>query len=331
MGKSIEEICDRVAENRKVVQKAGFGQMGILRSASAAMIACAGQDADLDKIKECKSILRSNQGVFSDFRGYSEQMIYCKMSVKKNPEKYLADASKTYKILKEGKFFTSEIMALAAMSIVDTGRVDEAEEIALKTKELLKEMRERHPFLVDSSDTAYAALLAMKDSSIPQIVEDVEACYEILKDTFPLHKDSVYSLCQVLTLYDGTPKEKCEHAMNLYDGFKNSKVRYGKEHELAFLGVLSNLDVPDKTIIRDVINACNTIKRRRGFSFVYMDKQTRLMFGSMITAYKYSGGENDTASTVSSAISMAIVQEIMLMIMFTAVTTSASAANSASH
>ncbi len=314
MNERIQEICEQIAENRKAVKKASFGAMELVRSAAAALITCAGQDADTERIKECKKILKKNQGIFSDFRGYSQLVIMSKMSIQEDPEQYLSDASAVYKEIREGRFFTNEIMALAAMCIVDAGRTAESSEIAEKTRTLLKEMNDRHPFLVNNGSTAYAALLALTPKSVPQILDEVEACYEIVKDRFPLHKDAEYALCQVLSIYDGDPEAKCERAMGLFQKFRDSGVRYGKDHELAFLGVLANLDESDDVIISEVTDACDCLRQYPGFGFFSMNKQTRLLFGSMITACYHAADVKDTASAVSNAISMAIVQEIMTMI-----------------
>ena len=50
-----------------------------------------------------------------------------------------------------------------------------------------------------------------------------------------------------------------------------------------------------------------------------MDKQTLLMFGSLVAASIRSADETGTATAVGSAISMAIVQEIMLVLILVSV------------
>ena len=330
MNSKIQEMCDRNAQNREIVKKITFGEMELVRSAAASFITLSGKDADPERLKECKALLRKKQGLFSDFRKYSELMIISRLSVQEDPEQYLADAMEVYQIIRDGRLFTSEAMAFAAMSIVDAGIKEEAAAVAGKTKELLAEMKERHPFLVDNNDTAFAALLAMTPKSVSQIMEETEACYEILKDTFPLHKDAEYSLCQVLSIYDGDPREKCEKAMRLYQSFADSGIRYGKGHELAFLGVLSNVQGPDEAIVGDVADACSCLKQHHGFGFFSMDKQTLLMFGSLIAASIRSADETGTATAVGSAISMAIVQEIMLVLILVSVSAALQSTRSSS-
>ncbi|MCR5511315.1 MAG: DUF4003 domain-containing protein [Lachnospiraceae bacterium] len=327
------DIYERITENRKVIKKAAFAESEIARSASAMLMACADKDADLDRLKMCYKILKKNKGIFSDFRGYSQLIIMSKMAMQPDPEEYLNNASRVYGIIRKGKFFTSEIMALAALCIVDYGRMDSAEQIAEKTRDIQKAMNSKHPFLVDNDNTAFSALLALTDKSTAQIVDEVEECYEIIKDRFPLHKGAEYALCQVLSIYVGNAKTRCDRALKLFEGFKKSGVRYGKEHELAFLAVLADLEAPDNEIIKDVIAACNKLKRTKGFGPLVMDKQTRLMFGSMITVHDMASDKYGTASTVSSAISMAIIYEIvvlMVILMTTSTTATASSASASS-
>ena len=75
MNSKIQEMCDRIAQNREIVKKITFGEMELVRSAAASFITLSGKDADPEKLKECKALLRKKQGLFSDFRGYSELMI----------------------------------------------------------------------------------------------------------------------------------------------------------------------------------------------------------------------------------------------------------------
>ena len=113
-------------------------------------------------------------------------------------------------------------MALAAMSIADTKNMDQAESIANKTREILAALKKDHPFLTDSSDTSFVALLALTDKSVDQIVDEVNQGYGILKDKFPFHSNAVHSLAQILAISRGSVETKCDKAIEIYDALKAS-------------------------------------------------------------------------------------------------------------
>ena len=58
MNSKIQEMCDRIAQNREIVKKITFGEMELVRSAAASFITLSGKDADPERLKECKALLR---------------------------------------------------------------------------------------------------------------------------------------------------------------------------------------------------------------------------------------------------------------------------------
>ncbi|WP_024864514.1 DUF4003 family protein [Butyrivibrio sp. FCS014] len=321
--------CELLADNRDAVKKGFFWERDLMRIVAATVFTGAGKNADPARMKECRKILKKHQGIFSDFRSYAELLVISKMALAEDPESYIKDVIDIYKVLRSGKIFTSEHMALAALSIVDTGNLDKAEDVARKTREILSAMKKDHPFLTDSSDTSFVALLALTDRSVDDIVDEVDTGYKILKDKFPFHSNSVHSLAQIIALSKGSVESKCEKAIEIYDALKASKVKYGKEYELASLGALVNLNVDTATLVSDIAEASDYLKTRKGFGNITMGKSLRHMFAALLAAGVYAPEDTSmNASVISGTIASVIAQQIALMIALTVITASNAASSS---
>ncbi len=332
MNDTIKSKCDLMVQNREIVKKASWGEYGLTRSASAAVGACAGRTLDEARIKECNKILKKRKGIFSSFRGYSKLLITTKMSLADDPADYLDKAIEIYDKLLKGKIFSSEHHALAALSIVDTGMYDRADAIVEKSRSLFSAMQSKHPFLTSAEDTALVTLMAMTDKSTDSILSEVETAFECLKDKFKFHANAVYGLSQVLVIQNGDIRANCQKAITLYDQMRKRGIKYGKEYELPSLGTLINLDISNDEVISNIADISNYLKKQKGFSSLHMDKQMRMMFGSMLLANTYTSAESaQMSATIAGAISTAIVEEIAMMITIMIICSSTSAASSSSN
>ena len=320
MKDTLKEKCDLLTENRDIVNKGFMLELEHSVIAVALIYTDKGLKADAAHMKECKKILKKSQGMFSDFRSSSELTVIAKMATSDDPEAYIKNVIDIYNSVRNGKFFTSEHMALAALSIADLGKKEQADAIAEKTRNILERMRKLHPFLASMEDLSFVSLLAVTDKSIDQIIEDVEACYELLKDKFHFHSNAVYSLCQIIAISGGNSEEKCAKVMEIYNAMKDRKVKYGKEYELASLGALVNMNVDTDTLVSEIIETSEYLKDHKGFGNFAIGKEMRHMFAALMTASVYSSNEQSSAA-IGGAIAAAIAQQIATLIVMTAVMT----------
>lgn len=330
MNDRVKRRSELLVENRNLLHKDFYLENGLITVVAGAAFAQNDRTADPDRVKDCRKLLRDRQGVFSQVRGNNELIISTKMALSPNPELYIENLISVYDKFQKGKFFSSAFRVLAASSICDAGKAGQADAIVEKTNEILKGMNSRHPFLTADDDTGFAVLLAMTDKRTESILEELEQSYQILKRSFSFHDNAVYSLAQVLTTYDGEADAKCKKAVEIFEAFKETGYKYGKEYELPSLGILVGLSDNIGDIVGEVIEVYESFKGQKGFGMLDMSNHTKLMLGSMIVASVYGEDKASASALVANgALSMVIAQQAAMIAIIAA--SSASAAASSSH
>ncbi len=329
MKDTTKKRCDLLTENYEVIHKGFWLENNLITAVAASAFAEKDQMADSEALKEARKILREKQGAFSELRGNNELILSAKMALSDDPEKYVDEVIEVYKKLQQGKFWSSGYRALAAMTICDSGRLSEADDIIDRTNMILKGMKKEHMFLTSDEDTCFAVLLAMTDKNVDDILTELEDTFQYIKKSFALHENASYSLSQVLTSYDGNSEAKREKALEFFDAFKEAGAKYGKEYELASIGTLIGLEGNMDDIVSEIIEVADYLKGHKGFKMLDMGKQTRLMFGTMVVSGLNSSGDNKTqASVVSGAIARVVAEQIA---MFCAIMAASSTAHSSSN
>ena len=170
MNELIREKCDLLASNCSSIHKKFFLEAKLMSVASGMIFTSADREADIDKMKECRKLLEKKTGILSNYRQTTELMILSKMALSDDPEKYLDDVITAYKGISKGKFLENSYMMLAAILICDFERLNDLDDIAAKTEEIMKRMNKEHPMLTDKGDTSFAVLLALSYKNVDTII-----------------------------------------------------------------------------------------------------------------------------------------------------------------
>lgn len=332
MTSNVQTRCDLLVENRNAISKGFLIENSLIKIVTALIFAQDGEVVDVDHLKECRDILRKKQGMFSDLRSNNELVVSAKMAKQGDPEGYLEDIIRIYKMLHEGKVIGSSYQVLAALSICDAGKVSEAEEIVNKTKEIMKGMKAAHPFLTNDEDTCFAVLLAMTKKDTAEILDELEETYKDLKKNFAFHDNAVYSLAQVLTVFEGNSLEKSKKAMDIFNAFKDEGVNYGKNQELASIGSFIHSNMENHELVREIIDTHDFLKNQKGFGMLDAGKTTRLMIaGLLVTTSNNAANITANAAVIEGAIATVIAEETAMMLAMVAIvsgTISSSSSNS---
>ncbi len=332
MRETLERRSQLLVANQEIMCKSFKLEHTLTNAVVAATFAERGREADVELIKEARKILKKKQGVFSDFRSYNELIVSARMALSADSEGYLDEVSEVYEKLRKGKLFGSSYRVLAAMSICDRGRYSEADGLIARTNEIMKGMNKSHPFLTSDEDTCFAVLLAMTDKSVEDILTELENSFMIVKKNFAFHDNAAYSLAQVLTAYDGDYEKKSVKALELFDAFKAAGTKYGKEHELASLGALIDIDTDIDEIVSEVTEVAERLKGQKGFGMLDMGRETRLMFGTMlVSGAHYAGEYKANASSIGGEIGQVVAVQTAILITMMLITTTTVAASSVSH
>ncbi len=321
MNNVVKRKCDLLLENRANLEKASLLDNERIVNITAQLYTSKDKVVDIDSYKECRDILKKKEGIFSDFRGDHELIIAGKMDLSGNPEQYLENLSKVYKLFQKGKIFGSAYRVFASLSICDAGKISEAEDIIAKTNDILDRMHKKHFFLTSDEDTSVAVLLAMTDKSTDDIMEQLEKSYQIFQKNAKFCDDPAYTLSQVLTTYPGDPSDRSFKVIELFNAFRDQDASYGREYELAILGPLTDINMDTNDLVAEIIEVSEFLKSKKDFDSLSMDNRSRLMTSAILIGNAYEGNSlNDEATSISSTVAVVIAEQVTMLIIMMSVT-----------
>ena len=326
MRTSLSALCGSFIENRDIVKSAFPWESSYLSPVCAAIFTDKHKRADVERLHECRDLLKGQTGVFSNFRSTAKLAMIAMMAVDSDPEGKLNKALTVYDALKE-RFWGSQYLPVASMIIADAVELARYDETAARTRRIYERMKNEHPFLTSGEDSVFAAMLALSRLTDEQVVAEAEACYDLLKPEF-FSGNAVQSLSHVLALSEGRAEEKCAATLGLFRNLKERGYQYGTNYELATLGVLAMLPADRRAVMADVMEVDDFLSGQKGYGFFGLGRKQRIMHAGMLVTSDYIG-QSDTMRTaaVGGTLSLIAAQQAA---MCAAIAASAAAASSAS-
>lgn len=308
MRASLSALCGKFIENRDIIKLAFPWESSYVYPVCAAVFTDKRQIAYGERLHECWELLKSQTGLFSDFRSTAKLAMIALMAVDSDPEGKLNKALLVHDALKE-HFRGSRYLPVASMIIADAVEPARYDEIAARTRRIYQLMKNEHPFLTSGEDSVFAAMLALSQLTDEQVVEETEACYNLLKPEF-LSRNAVQSLSHVLALGGGGAEEKCAATVELFQNLKGQGYKYGTDYELATLGVLAVLPADQDDVMTDVMEADDFLSEQKGYGFIGLGRKQRLMHAGLLVASDYLG-QADTmqAAAIGGTISLIAAQQ----------------------
>lgn len=335
MKDSIKNKVDLLVENKAKIEKEFKWEYTLMHIAAALVYSAVDKEVDLERMKECRQILKKNTSAFSAFRDNSEAIIVSRMALADDPEKYLNDVKLIYEKLSKHRVFDSSFLIHGAICIYEAGRMDDTEIITEKYMELFKKMEKKHPILTSSDDIVFVILLAMTDKNVDTIFDEIEECYTYLKKEIKLKVDSdeLQGLGEILALSGGDIRVKSDKVVKLYNTFREHGVKWGNEYnEFAALGTLTDADtvigVDENVLVDEIVEVSDYLKTIKGFGDWSLDNKQRLLFAAMLVGDSYSINDKLlSSSTINSTVAMVIAEEIAIMMCIMICVTSSSTTN----
>ena len=130
MDQQIENRCLGLAENYRILSAGSKLEFQEMVLACAGIYLAAGMEPDMGRVQECKKLLKSRAGLFSNFRGSDELLVRCKMALADDPALYFERLEREYQRIKT--FFRNDLPFAAVMAVSGrdaTSVYAEAEEI----------------------------------------------------------------------------------------------------------------------------------------------------------------------------------------------------------
>ena len=93
--------------------------------------------------------------------------------------------------------------------------------------------------------------LAFSDKTDDALIENMEACYKALKTKFSSSGDA-QTAAQILAVAEGSPEEKAQRVIDLYNALQESDVEYGRFCELAPLAAFSSIDSTTQNLVEEI-------------------------------------------------------------------------------
>ncbi len=325
MDRQIESRCLELVENYRVLATGSRLEFNEMILACAGIYLAAGVKPDMDRVRECKKLLKSRAGVFSNFRGTDELLVRCKMALADDPGLYFEDLQREYQRIRT--FFSGEQTVLAAMILAEQGA---AEEQAEKTKQIYKEMKEAHPWLTSENDLPFAALMAVSGKEASAVYAEAEEIYAILRNSLHAEKDTLQMLSHILAVRPGRPDAKCGKLCALAAGLKAAGHSPGRGSRLAILGILADSGLPAEALVERICETDDFLKQHKPFRGLFgVGKDCRRMFAVQMVQASLSGEEKSLGTSVmlTASVELAIITMILMMI----IVSSMAASHSSGH
>ncbi len=329
MNEAVQKKCDQLISNYQIMRPGNRFDYGSIVVAAAAMYLADGREPDPERLLECKRILKQRKGILSNFRGISEYIIRCKMSLSGDPEAYLEDLDRIYKGLKS--FLSGEQVVLAAAVIKDMAEPLQYDEVIDRTRAIYKEMKEAHPLLTSEEDMPFAALMALLGSNSDAVCQEAERIYELLKGEFSASSQSRQMLSHILSFYDGAPEDKCRKIKEIVQGLRARKHGLSRDRYISVLGILADSSASSDEIVDIICEVDDYLKQFKPFRGIFgVGRNVRRMIAVQIAdaavgGSRFSGltGAADVSSAIASSIEVAIITIVMMyMIIATSVAAS---------
>lgn len=311
----LKNQCELFVQNKRDLEKVFKWEMDIMTIAASSIFTSKKQTIDPDRLKECKKILKSKAGMFSDFRGVIELILLCKMAISSNPEEFLDNVQNVYSMLVKGIFSGSSYKVLSAILIVEY--TNQYEYYVERTMEIYKRMKEEHKWLTSQEDMPLATILAISNKNIEYLIRDMEESYSILHKYFH-SSNAVQSLTHMLCLNEEAPQVKCQQVIDLYEKLKERKHKYGQSYELASLSALLMLDMNLDEIVDEMIEVDEYLKDQKGFGNFILGASHRRMFATQIVLDEHTNVETSN-SVLTSSLSIAVTIEICMIVMMASI------------
>lgn len=324
MDRQMENKCLKLVENYRILAAGNKMEFTEMLLACAGIYLAAGREPDMDRVKECKKLLKSKAGIFSNFRGSDELLVRCKMALAPDPALYFESVEREYQHIKT--FFSGEQTVLAAMILAEQ---DVSGSLAEKTKSIYKEMKEAHPWLTSEDDLPFAALMAVSGRDASAVYAEAEEIYALLKEKLKADKNTMQMLSHILAIRSGRAEEKCEKLCALAAGLKAAGHSLGRGSRLAILGILADSGLPADTLVDRICEADDFLKQHKPFHGLFgVGRECRRMFAvQMVQASLSEEDSLGTSAMLTASVELAIITMILMMI----IVSSTASSHASSH
>ena len=297
------------------------------RRLAALIYSLEGKKIDTAAIKDAYSIIKSEVGIFSQFRGNLSIYLAAALSLSEQPKQLFEDTLVIYDQLKREGFWAGDYLAASAYEIALNAKKEDHSYMVSRTREFFNEMKANHRFLIGLDDYIFATMLALSGIDPHQGANKLKKLYQRTKAEFSffISNSSLMSLSQMLVL-GGSTEECVLNLLRLNRALRNYKVRLDRGFTLPSLAVLGMLGTDYSTLAEDIVNARDFLRSKKGFGPFFVSTQELLLYVVSIVTHAYADDiENDImkANMTTSITNLIIAQQVAMMAAIAASTAAA--------
>lgn len=320
MKRSLQERCAAQIRNERVLHSMARFEFDAVEKLGAMMFVNAGREANTERLKECKRILKQRAGIFSDFRGTLQFIVLVKMALADDPVAYIDEVMHIYKQLKGKRVFTSSMLAMAATTIYENCPAERRDEVVRKTGEAYARIREQHRFLTDDADLSMIALMIISGMDVDRAVSDAESLFQMMKANYRVGSDVAQSAAMVLALSDKPADQKIDEFFSLFDACKAARHATSRDKSMVIYSAFVGRDYDQAEVVEEIGELDMWLKRQKGYGMFGVGGSTRrLLAASMVLEDLQADGVAPEVG-VSNAVTQAVVEELVVVLMMTIIT-----------
>ena len=320
MRPSLQERCEVQIRNEAALHKGAKLELEQVVKLAAMMHANAGRDVDVERLKECKRILKDKVGVFSNFRGYMQYLVQVKMALSDDPNAYIDGVLDVYQRLKEGIKIPGEMVAMAATTIYENCPLESRAEVVDKTRKVYAKLKEQHRFLTGEEDMALIALMILAGIDPDQAADKAEELYVMLKDRYLPGSDTPQSAAMILALSDKPAEQKAADFVDLYETCKAAGHATSKDKAMAIYATFADLDADRAEIVAEIGEVDEWLKKQKGYGALGVGASIRRLFAATLVLEDRQNTDATAATGATNAVAQAIVEELVLILISIIVT-----------
>lgn len=325
MNQELLEKCQLFVENKKVLDKGFVWDGATIMPVCAMLYTQNNQKVDVEKIKECRKLLKGKVGVFSGLRSYGEMVLLSKMALSENPIDYLEKTLQACALFKKYKLSEDAFTALAAMLLVEHVDMTRWGLTLEGAQRIYTRMKKDHPFLTGTEDVSFAILMALSDLPEEWMMQEMEACYKALHKKFGA-TDGLQSLSHVLAMNQEETTKKCDAILELDALFRGKKKKFDN-NGIVMYGSLYMMQMNQEEMLDTIIEVDTYLKQQKGFGVFGVDSYQRLMYATTLVMNQYERNNNMQMSMLNNVIAAIIAEYTAMLATLTVVMVASTTAN----
>ncbi|GAA0732882.1 DUF4003 domain-containing protein [Clostridium oceanicum] len=325
----LKQKVDLMVENYYEIRDSFAFEYSIVKHFIAMNLASKNKSVNIDEIKEIKSYIKKEVGLFSNFRGTNLLTLSSLLYLEYDYKTYFKNMQNVYKKMNDVGFRKTQYLPLAAYSLVKYCSMYMWDEKISRMKSFYCKMKKNHFWLTSSDDYVLAAVLATSDLDIEKSTEEMEKCYKFLNKKGFSKSDGLQTLSQILTFGEEDSEIKCNKALSLFTKLKNEKCKL-RYDGLGSLGVLTLISLDENKIVEEIKEVYNYIKSKKGYGMFSIQKSYVSMLAASLVADFYVEKAKDGLMDITLANSINAIVIAQQQAALVAVCAASAAASSSS-